>query len=254
MMSGLSRRQLLTTASGAGAATMLGGAMIASASPNKKAMDLAARGGSRMANTTVTDGPINVDLLQRVTQKLVPPPFLPAHDQVASGAPKVVQVRLVIEEKTMVIDDEGTEIHAMTFNGSVPGPIIVVHQGDYVELTLVNPESNSLDHNIDFHGATGAMGGGELTLVSPGEKVVLRFRAIKAGVFVYHCAPGGIMIPWHVVSGMNGALMVLPRDGLKDNLGNAVRYDRAYYIGEQDFYVPQDENGDFKSYDDISES
>jgi len=207
-----------------------------------------------MANTTVTDGPINVDLLQRVTQKLVPPPFLPAHDQVASGAPKVVQVRLVIEEKTMVIDDEGTEIHAMTFNGSVPGPIIVVHQGDYVELTLVNPESNSLDHNIDFHGATGALGGAELTLVSPGEKVVLRFRAIKAGVFVYHCAPGGIMIPWHVVSGMNGALMVLPRDGLKDNLGNAVRYDRAYYIGEQDFYVPQDENGDFKRYDVISES
>ncbi len=254
MMSGLSRRQLLTTASGAGAVTMLGGAMIASASPHNKGMGPAAHGGSRMANTTVTDGPINVDLLQRVTQKLVPPPFLPAHDQVASGAPKVVQVRLVIEEKTMVIDDEGTEIHAMTFNGSVPGPIIVVHQGDYVELTLVNPESNSLDHNIDFHGATGAMGGGELTLVSPGEKVVLRFRAIKAGVFVYHCAPGGIMIPWHVVSGMNGALMVLPRDGLKDNLGKAVRYDRAYYIGEQDFYVPQDENGDFKRYDDISES
>ena len=254
MMSGLSRRQLLTTASGAGAATMLGGAMIASASPHNKGAGPAARGGSRMANTTVTDGPINVDLLQRVTQKLVPPPFLPAHDQVAFGAPKVVQVRLVIEEKTMVIDDEGTEIHAMTFNGSVPGPIIVVHQGDYVELTLVNLESNSLDHNIDFHGATGALGGAELTLVSPGEKVVLRFRAIKAGVFVYHCAPGGIMIPWHVVSGMNGALMVLPRDGLKDNLGNAVRYDRAYYIGEQDFYVPQDENGDFKRYDDISES
>ena len=254
MMSGLSRRQLLTTASGAGAVTMLGGAMIASASPHNKRMGPAAHSGSRMANTTVTDGPINVDLLQRVTQKLVPPPFLPAHDQVASGAPKVVQVRLVIEEKTMVIDDEGTEIHAMTFNGSVPGPIIVVHQGDYVELTLVNPESNSLDHNIDFHGATGALGGAELTLVSPGEKVVLRFRAIKAGVFVYHCAPGGIMIPWHVVSGMNGALMVLPRDGLKDNLGNAVRYDRAYYIGEQDFYVPQDENGDFKRYDVISES
>ena len=253
-MSGLSRRQLLTTASGAGAATMLGGAMIASASPHKKAMDPAAHGGPRMANTSVNEDPINVDLLQRVTQKLVPPPFLPAHDQIASGAPKVIQVRLVIEEKTMVIDDEGTEIHAMTFNGSVPGPIIVVHQGDYVELTLVNPESNSLDHNIDFHGATGAMGGGELTLVSPGEKAVLRFRAIKAGVFVYHCAPGGIMIPWHVVSGMNGALMVLPRDGLKDNLGNAVRYDRAYYIGEQDFYVPQDENGDFKRYDDISES
>ena len=27
----------------------------------------------------------------------------------------------------------------MTFNGSVPGPLMVVHQDDYVELTLVNP-------------------------------------------------------------------------------------------------------------------
>ena len=44
-----------------------------------------------------------------------------------------------------------------------------------------------------------ALGGAELTLVNPGEQVVLRFKATRAGVFVYHCAPGGDMIPWHVV-------------------------------------------------------
>jgi len=212
------------------------------------------RGTNPYADRASIDDPMNVDLLEHVHQELVPPPFVPAHDQVATGAPKVVQVRLVIEEKAMVIDDDGTEVQAMTFNGSVPGPLIVVHQGDYVELTLENPESSSLDHNIDFHAATGGMGGGELTHVEPGEKVVLRFRATKPGVFVYHCAPGGIMVPWHVVSGMNGALMVLPRDGLKDQLGNPVRYDRAYYIGEQDFYVPQDESGNFKRYDDLLDS
>ena len=58
----------------------------------------------------MSDDPVNVDLLERVTQKLVPPPFVPDHDQIASGAPKVVQVRLVVEEKAMVIDDDGTEI------------------------------------------------------------------------------------------------------------------------------------------------
>jgi nitrite reductase (NO-forming) len=68
---------------------------------------------------------------------------------------------------------------------------------------------------------------------------VLRFKATKAGVFVYHCAPPG-MVPWHVVSGMNGAIMVLPRDGLKDGKGKAAVYDRVYYVGEQDFYVPRD--------------
>ena len=139
----------------------------------------------------------------------------------------------------------------MTYNGSVPGPIIVCHQDDYVELTLVNPRTNSLPHNIDFHASTGAMGGGELTNVAPGEEVVLRFRATKAGVFVYHCAPGGVMIPFHVVSGMNGAIMVLPRDGLRDAKGKPVRYARAYYVGEQDFYLPRDASGAFKTYDSV---
>ena len=136
----------------------------------------------------------------------------------------------------------------MTFNGSIPGPLIVVHQGDYVEVTLVNPATNTMPHNIDFHAATGGMGGGALTLVQPGQQAVLRFKATRAGVFVYHCAPGGPMIPWHVVSGMSGAIMVLPREGLTDGHGKPLHYDRVYYIGENDFYVPRDKNGNFKKY------
>ena len=100
-----------------------------------------------------------------------------------------------------------------------------------------------MPHNIDFHSATGALGGGALTLVNPGEQVVLRWKATRTGTFVYHCAPEGPMIPWHVVSGMHGAVMVLPRDGLKDGAGKALRYDRVYYIGEHDLYVPQRREG-----------
>ena len=57
------------------------------------------------------------------------------------------------------------------------------------------------------------------------------------------------MIPYHVVAGMNGAIMVLPRDGLKDAKGNSLHYDKAYYVGEQDFYVPKDQFGNYKEYD-----
>jgi nitrite reductase (NO-forming) len=117
-----------------------------------------------------------------------------------------------------------------------------------VELTLVNPSENELLHNIDFHASVGALGGGSLTQVGPGQEVVLRFRAVKPGVFVYHCAPGGTMVPWHVTHGMNGAIMVLPRGGLKDPAGNPLSYDRAYYIGEQDYYLPRDDDGAFKRY------
>jgi len=188
------------------------------------------------------------DDLPVVVQKLLPPPFVPIHDQVADGEAKVVKVTMIIEEKIIEIDDDGTLFRVFAFNDSVPGPLIVVHEGDYIELTLINPEKNNFQHNIDFHASTGALGGGGLTHVLPGEEVILRWKAIKSGVFVYHCAPGGAMVPWHVVKGMNGAVMVLPRDGLKDRDGNPIRYDKAYYIGEQDFYIPKDEYGNYKIF------
>ncbi len=194
------------------------------------------------------DAQIDISKLPRVQQKMVDPPFLPEHEQIATGGPKIVEVTFTIEEKKIVIDGEGTEIWALTYNGSVPGPMIVVHEGDYVELTLKNLATNAMEHNIDFHASTGALGGGALTKVLPGEQTVLRWKAIKQGVFVYHCAPGDVMIPYHVVHGMNGAVMVLPRDGLKDNKGNPLKYDRAYYIGEQDFYIPREANGAYKKY------
>ncbi|WP_338723347.1 copper-containing nitrite reductase [Devosia sp. XK-2] len=194
---------------------------------------------------------MDINALERVKVDLVAPPFVHAHDQVATGAPKIVEFTMTIEEKRHAVED-GVELWAMTFNGSVPGPLMVVHEGDYVELTLINPDTNLMPHNIDFHAATGALGGAAMTNVNPGEKAILRFKAVKAGVFVYHCAPEG-MVPWHVTSGMNGAIMVLPREGLKDHKGNSITYDRVYYVGEQDFYVPKDADGNYRTYESIGD-
>ncbi|MGF7231235.1 copper-containing nitrite reductase [Arachidicoccus sp.] len=199
-------------------------------------------------NTSVVDRTVdgNGDNLPRVTQEMVAPPMLPKFDQVDKDGPKIVQVTLTAMEKKMEVAP-GDSIWAMTFNGTVPGPMIVVHQGDFVELTLKNPSTNTQTHNIDLHASTGAMGGGDLTLVNPGQQVTFRFRATRAGVFVYHCAPGGKMVPIHVSSGMNGAIMVLPREGLKDENGNPVTFDKAYFIAEQDYYLPKDKDGKIKN-------
>lgn len=188
----------------------------------------------------------NGDNLERITQVMVPPPMLPKFEQVDKVGPRIVQVTFVVEEKKMEVAP-GDSIWAFTFNGTVPGPMIVVHQNDFIELTLKNPSTNTQIHNIDFHASTGAMGGGDISLVNPGQEVTFRFRATKSGVFVYHCAPGGVMVPIHVVSGMNGAIMVLPREGLKDENGNLVTFDKAYYIAEQDYYLPKDKDGKIKN-------
>lgn len=197
--------------------------------------------------------PVDLSALPRGKVKLVRPPFVHEHEQVASGPPRIVEFEMKVVEKEVQVDDD-VYMQAMTFNGSIPGPMMVVHEGDYVELTLFNRPENTLQHNIDFHAATGGLGGGALTLVNPGEKTVLRFKATRPGVFVYHCAPGGPMIPWHVVSGMSGCIMVLPRDGLKDHLGEPVKYDRLYYIGESDFYIPRDADGNYLRFADPGES
>jgi len=193
-----------------------------------------------------------------ITQTLVAPPFLPEHEQVVDGPPRLVKIRMDIVEREVEIAP-GAFVWQMAFNNSVPGPVPVVHQYDWVELTLHNGASkevgftvanaaspNVMLHNVDFHASTGALGGGELTKINPGYEVVLTWRAMKSGLFVYHCAPGGVMVPYHVVTGGNGALLVLPREGLRDGYGNPVRYDKAFYFGEQDYYVPKNPDGTWK--------
>lgn len=230
---GISRRNLLVGATAIGAAVQIATVLPAAAE----------------ATSAISVDPAT---LERVKVELVKPPFVHAHEQVATGGPKIVEFTMTIEEKVHEVDDEGTTIWAMTFDGSVPGPLMVVHEGDYVELTLINPDTNLMAHNIDFHSATGALGGAQLTDVNPGEKAVLRFKATKSGAFVYHCAPEG-MVPWHVTAGMNGAILVLPREGLNDGKGNPLSYDRVYYVGEQDFYVPKDADGNYMTYDSIGD-
>ena len=84
----------------------------------------------------------SVDDLPVVVQELVPPPFVPEHDQISIDGPKIVKVTMVVDEKIIEIDQDGTQFRVFAFNDSIPGPLIVVHEGDYIELTLKNPEEN----------------------------------------------------------------------------------------------------------------
>lgn len=252
-----SRRNILRGTALAGAAAFVGG--IPAQAATRRTPPPMQKPLSPMVVQVQTDAiaqatPMDTSGLKRVKQTLVAPPFAPEHDQVATDDPKIVEIEMVIEERLMVVDeDTGASIWALTYNGSVPGPLVIVHQDDFVELTLRNPDSNLMEHNIDFHASTGALGGGALTHVFPGEETTLRFKATKPGVFTYHCAPGGEMIPYHVCHGMNGTIMVLPREGLKDGQGNPLRYDEIAYFGEQDYYLPRDENGDYKQYETAGE-
>ncbi|MEM7530065.1 MAG: copper-containing nitrite reductase [Pseudomonadota bacterium] len=255
------RRHVLrgSALTGLGAAVVGAGSARATMPNPVRPRDLPVRKVAERAEAATNAKPADLNGYERVKLELVAPPFAPKHEQVASGASKIVEVYMETQERLMVVDeDTGASIWALTCNGSVPGPLIICHEGDYVELTLRNPVDSVMEHNIDFHASTGALGGGGLTHVYPGEETIQRWKATKAGVSTYHCAPGGEMAAYHVCHGMNRTMMVLPREGLKDKNGNPLLYDNIFYIGEQDYYLPMDADGNHIQYeiagDDYAES
>src|SRR5206468_2797599 len=87
-------------------------------------------------------------------------PSPPAAPPVNRTKPKLVQVTLEAKPVTGLLAD-GVGYQYWTYNGTVPGPMIRVRQGDTVELTLKNSTESPVSHSIDSHGVTGPGGGGK---------------------------------------------------------------------------------------------
>jgi nitrite reductase (NO-forming) len=105
----------------------------------------------------------------------------------------------------------GITYRAMVFNGTIPGlPVVVVHQGDTLEITLVN-EGQQI-YSLDFHAGFGpskALSGN----VASGESKTWTLEAVNAGVFLYHCGADGLNGVWeHIANGMHGGIIVHPHN------------------------------------------
>ena len=150
----------------------------------------------------------------------VPPP-------ITRTAPTTVQVTLTAKEVVAELAD-GTTYAFWTFDGTVPGPMVRVMEGDTVEFTLINDLSSVNGHNIDFHAVNGPGGGAEVTNVAPGETATFTWKALHAGAVVYHCAFPPPM--HHIAQGMYGAIVVEPVGGLPP-------VDREFYIMQGDWYT-----------------
>lgn len=128
----------------------------------------------------------------------------------------------------------GVAYEYWTFNGTVPGPMLRVREGDTVEINLGNAADSGVTHSVDLHAVTGPGGGAAATQIMPGEAASFTFKALNPGVYVYHCATP--MVAHHIASGMYGLIVVEPKDGL-------AAVDREIYLMEGDFYL-QGQRGD----------
>jgi nitrite reductase (NO-forming) len=150
----------------------------------------------------------------------VPPP-------IARKAPAKVVVHLEVKEVEMPIAD-GATYTFWTFGGRVPGKFIRIRQGDTVEFHLANAPDSKMPHNIDLHAVTGPGGGAESSFTAPGHESQFSFKALSAGLYVYHCATAPVGM--HIANGMYGLILVEPPDGLP-------KVDHEYYVMQGDFYT-----------------
>ena len=177
---------------------------------------------------------------ERVTGDFGPPRGAPIHAVLTSppnvppatnrNYPAKVIVDLEVVEKEMQIS-EGVTYTFWTFGGTVPGSFIRVRQGDTVELTLKNSTESPVSHSIDSHGVLGPGGGGKVTQTPPGSTSVFQFKAMKPGVFIYHCATP--MIPYHLAHGLYGLMVVEPPGGWP-------KVDHEFYVMQGDIYLKGD--------------
>ena len=104
----------------------------------------------------------------------------------------------------------GVSYQAMVWNGTIPGPVISVDQGDTLEITIEN--RGEVIHSMDFHAGFGpskALSGN----IASGEKKTWTMEAVNAGVFFYHCGADGLNGVWeHIANGMYGGIVVHPEN------------------------------------------
>jgi len=201
--------------------------------------DMAAHNDKEMSHVmpNANTPKIGSDEISRNADDL-PPPINRTQEQ-------VVRVDLYTDELVAEMMPEVTYQY-WTYNGKVPAPFIRVREGDTVEIHLRHGKAGSEHsahsehdaaqhaaaghsaHSIDLHAVIGAGGGAPLMQVAQGEEKSFRFKATRAGIYIYHCASPHI--PTHIANGMYGMILVEPAEGLS-------KVDREFYVMQGDFYT-----------------
>ncbi len=151
-----------------------------------------------------------------------------AHDPVLPplAAQTVHRVTFRVQEVELQVAP-GVWQRRWTFNGQAPGPTLHGRVGDVFEVTLVN--DGSMGHSIDFH--AGALAPDQpMRTIPPGQSLLYRFTATRAGVWMYHCST--MPLSAHIAAGMHGAVVIEPPD--------LPAVDRSYLLVQSEVYLGPD--------------
>jgi len=187
---------------------------------------------TRSATIATSAAPATNNTSAQAVPTVVVPPHATynAAPPVAPAGP-VATITLTVKEVLIAIAP-GIAYHAWTFNGTVPGPILRVRQGQIVHFTLIN--DGSIPHSIDFHAAQTPWSVNYQD-VAPGKRFSFDWKANYPGIFLYHC--GAPTVIYHMANGMYGAIIVDPTHGYVPA--------NEYVLVQSEFYTVQLQNGSY---------
>jgi nitrite reductase (NO-forming) len=143
-----------------------------------------------------------------------------------------LEVKINIKVKEVISEvAPGIYFNYWTFDGTVPGPMYRVREGDTIIMSITNDISSLHHHNIDLHAVTGQGGGASLSDVMPGETKTFKWKALNPGLFIYHCAMPNVST--HNSHGQYGLILVEPKDGLS-------KVDKEFYMVQGELYTVGD--------------
>ena len=129
----------------------------------------------------------------------------------------------------------GVTTRAVTFNGSVPGPLLRVTEGDSVEIAVTNTLKQPTSvhwHGVHVPNAQDGVAGITQDAIGPGATFTYRFTAPHAGTFMYHAH--GPASREQIDRGLYGALIIDPRGN------DPLRVDREYVLALQGWMAGAD--------------
>ena len=143
---------------------------------------------------------------------------------------KTVEVNMTVRELEVPVDNKGTKQLMWTYDGTIPGPLVRVTEGDVVDFTMLNHEDNKNSHSMDFHAAIVDVLD-EFAEVKPGATKKFEFEAKYPGVFIYHC--GASSMAEHISRGLYGVIIVDPKEGYSEAFPKP---DREYVLVQGDLF------------------
>src|SRR5918911_1377857 len=171
-----------------------------------------------------------------------------AQAQTQQSTGKTKKVLLVASEKEVQVAPDnalhpgGVKYNAMVFNGTIPGPVIAIDQGDTLQITMRN--DGKLVHSMDFHAGFGADKANSGP-VKPGESKTWTLQGVYSGVFFYHCSADALNGIWeHIANGMYGGIVVHPTNE-KPAKEFYVVYGEIYNTKDKGLFQPVNGTGSF---------